>query len=162
MARRLSLLFAILMGVVIHSANLTAQTAEPAVRWLDFPALELALAEEARPVLVDFYADWCAACLRMDKRAYRDPRVVRLLNERYYAVRMNVESPDTIVFGGRMYVNERLGRVNPVHQIPLLLAGRQDKPFSLPAIVLFDDEFTATDRYFQYLSTDQLLKILSP
>ncbi|MBB4079844.1 thiol-disulfide isomerase/thioredoxin [Lewinella aquimaris] len=136
-------------------------SAQSGVRWLSFSQLADSLKVSPRPVFVDFYADWCTACVRMDRRAFRHPEVVRLLNDRYYAVRMDVESPDTIVFGGQVFVNERLGRVNPIHQIPLLMAGRRGKPFSLPAMVLLDEQFSATARYFQYLSAEQLIEILS-
>jgi len=131
-----------------------------AIRWLDFAQLELALAVEPRPVFVHFYADWCTVCHRMDKRSYTNPAVVELLNDKYYAVRMDIETADTIIFGGQTFVNERIRRVNPVHQIPLLMASRTNRPFSLPAMILLDGGFVATGRYFQFLSAAQLLDIL--
>ncbi len=44
---------------------------------------------------------------------------------------MNVESTQTIRFGNRQYVNERSKKLNPVHQIPRLMASRKGKQFSL-------------------------------
>ena len=32
-------------------------------------------AAQGRPVMLDFYADWCTACLEMEHRTFRDPRV---------------------------------------------------------------------------------------
>ncbi len=136
------------------------QDGAPTIRWLNFEQLQVALLADPRPVFIDFYADWCSACHRMDRQAYCDPRVIRLLNNAYYAVKMDIESPDTIEFGGQTFLNERINQVNPVHQIPLLMASRQDKPFSLPAMILLDENFVATDRYFQYLSAPQLVEIL--
>jgi thiol:disulfide interchange protein DsbD len=34
------------------------------------------LAQPGKPVLIDFYADWCIPCHEMEKRTFRDPRVV--------------------------------------------------------------------------------------
>ena len=38
--------------------------------------LESALAQTDRPVLLDFYADWCTSCLEMEKLTFTDPKVV--------------------------------------------------------------------------------------
>jgi thiol:disulfide interchange protein DsbD len=46
------------------------------VLWLGSEQKALARArDEGRPVIVDFWADWCAACLELDKAAWSDPRV---------------------------------------------------------------------------------------
>ena len=140
--------------------RVTAQDSPPAIRWLSFEQLELALQVEPRPVFVNFYADWCTVCHQMDKKSFTDPAVIELLNHEYYAVRMNIETSDTIVFGGQAFVNERVRRVNPVHQIPLLMASRENRPFSLPAMILLDDNFEARGRYFRLLSATQLIEIL--
>ncbi len=87
-------------------------------------------------------------------------KVAVLLNNNYYAIKMNIESPDTVVFGNQIFVNERMNKRNPVHQIARLMAGREGKPFSLPAMVLLDEYFEATARYFQYLNAEQMVEIL--
>lgn len=130
------------------------------VNWIDFEQLSDSLAKHPRKVFIDFYADWCAPCLKMQKEVFTDPKIVKKLNEEFYAVKMDVEGTDTIHFGNQKFVNERINRRNPVHQIPLLMARQKNKPFSLPALVFMDNNFNARARYFQYLSVAQLLKIL--
>ena len=50
-----------------HSAGFT---------WLRSEAEGLALARaEGRPVIIDFWAEWCTACKELDKLAWSDPRV---------------------------------------------------------------------------------------
>lgn len=133
------------------------------VRWLSFEALEDSLELRPKKVFIDFYASWCVYCRKMDRVAFRDPGVVALLNAEYYAVRMDVETRDTIAFGGRKYTNPEFGKKrNPVHEIPRLLASREGVPFTLPAIVILDPSFRIQNRYFEYLPPKKMLKLLKP
>ena len=48
-----------------------------AMTWVPYSdtALKKALAE-GRPIMIDFYATWCAACKELDDKTYTDPRVI--------------------------------------------------------------------------------------
>jgi len=43
--------------------------------------LESALASAEAPVFLDFYADWCVDCIRMERRTFVDPAVVARMGE---------------------------------------------------------------------------------
>jgi thiol-disulfide isomerase/thioredoxin len=148
-----------LLGLLLIFTRGYAQ--ESTVQWLSFQQLEDSLEVRPRKVFIDFYADWCAYCKKMDRVAFRDPEVVRELNSEFYAVRMDVESPDTIAFDGQLYTNPEFGKNRrPVHEIPRLLASREGIPFSLPAIVILGEDFRVENRYFEYLSPKKMRRIL--
>ncbi len=152
-------LLSIFMCFVISPTLFAQQTK---IKWLTFEQLEDSLALKPKKVFIDFYADWCVYCKKMDEAAYKNVEVIKILNTEYYAVKMNAESRDTIIFDEQTYKNTAYGKKrNPVHEIPLLLASREGIPFSLPAIVVFDKNFQITQRYFEYISPKKMLKVLN-
>ncbi|WP_350284321.1 thioredoxin family protein [uncultured Croceitalea sp.] len=137
----------------------TAQ--ERKINWLSFEQLEDSLAVRPKKVFIDFYADWCSYCKKMDGAAFKDEKVIAALNTNFYAVKMNAETKAKISFGGDTFINKEIGKKrNPTHEIALLLASRTNRPFSLPAMVILNERFEVTDRYFEYLSPKKLYKVL--
>jgi thiol:disulfide interchange protein DsbD len=60
------------------------------IRWQSDIKQAFALAQrERRLVLLDFRADWCAACLEMEERVYPDPRVVQAVS-RFVPLRVDM------------------------------------------------------------------------
>ncbi|MFC4201395.1 protein-disulfide reductase DsbD [Candidimonas humi] len=43
--------------------------------------LDAALAQAGRPVMLDFYADWCVSCLEMEKFTFSDPAVAGKMSQ---------------------------------------------------------------------------------
>ncbi len=145
--------------LLLNSQHSIAQTSD-AIRWINFSQLSDSLIVKPKKVFVDFYANWCSVCKEMDRTTFRDDRVIKILNDQYYAVRMDVESKDTIVFGNQIFVNKRQKRINPIHEIALTLGSRSNQPFSLPVLITFDDSFTATARYFQFIDANAMVDVL--
>ena len=130
------------------------------INWISFNQLNDSLKVHPKKVFVNFYAYWCVYCKEMDRTTFQNKEVIKRLNEKYYAVKMNIETEEKIIFGGQTFVNNRIKKVNPVHEIALLLASRKNKPFSLPAYLVFKEKFVAEARYFQYIDVPALLKII--
>ncbi len=149
----------LLFLLLILPTAVSAQKGE--IRWLSFEQLEDSLAVKPKKVFIDFYANWCAYCKKMDAAAFKDQKVISKLNSDFYAVKMNAETKDTITFDGDSFINKQVGKSRtPTHEIALLLASRENQPFTLPALVVLNEKFEITDRYFEYLSPKRLHQIL--
>lgn len=142
-------------------ASYSGYSQQEDINWLSFDELEDSLAIHPKKVFIYFHADWCAYCKKMDHVAFQDARIIAKLNQDYYAVKMNVETKDTLQFGGAFFYNTEIGKKrNPTHDIPLLLASRKGRPFSLPATIVLDTKFHVLSRYFEYISPKKMLNIL--
>ena len=69
---------AVVVGVAFVVSAFTANEPRSATRWTrvsSLAELEKHLASPGRPVMLDFYADWCVSCKEMEKLTLTDPRV---------------------------------------------------------------------------------------
>ncbi|MDD9821376.1 MAG: protein-disulfide reductase DsbD [Gammaproteobacteria bacterium] len=103
---------------------------------------ELARAAAAgKPALVEYYADWCVDCARMERSTFRDPRVAEVLRRDFVALRVDVTDP-------RAPATKALKRRLRVFGPPaLLFFGRDGAPLA--------------DRHFYgYMGADAFLDLL--
>src|SRR4029078_12117162 len=73
------------------------------IEWLSMSEAQEKFAKEKRPVLIDLYTDWCGWCKVMDKKTYSDKNVVEYLAEKFYPVKVDAESRETIFWKDKTF-----------------------------------------------------------
>ena len=86
------------------------------VNWMSAQEIETAYAEEKRPILIFIYADWCKICKLQEATTFQEDSIGLLLNEEYYALKINGESGEAISFMGRNYEG---GNSNQFHELAM-------------------------------------------
>ncbi len=107
-------------------------------------ALDEALAEAKttdKKVILDFYADWCTDCVRMEKTTFRDPLVTTALGG-YRLLQVDVTDPDD---PGGTAIKKRYGVFGP------------------PAILFFnaDSREYQSERRYGFIGADVLVALLN-
>jgi len=131
--------------------------AQDSINWMSFPELEAAMANEARPVFIDFYTDWCGWCKRMDKSTFKEKEVVNYLNANFYAVKFDAEEKKTITYKGKEFKFVTSGRRGYNELAAAYLRGQM----SYPTYVVLEDDFDIITAIKGYQTSQQLMPMLT-
>ncbi len=60
-----------------------------AIKWYSYQDSLKIGKQEGKKIFLNFYADWCTYCVKMEKETFRDPEVVAYLNKYFVSARVN-------------------------------------------------------------------------
>ncbi len=71
--------------------TLPADGAGKSIPWLSYEEGLATAAATGKLVLIDFHADWCKYCKKMDKETFADPGVIRLIEQYFVPVSVDTQ-----------------------------------------------------------------------
>lgn len=133
-------------------------TYEPGqIRWLTWEEAMQKSKVQKKKILVDVYTDWCGWCKKMDASTFRQPQIVKYVNDNYYAVKFNAEQKENIVFKGKTYSFVNNGRRGYHELVAEFTRGR----LSYPTIVFLDENQGLIQPVPGFKSPDQFEQIIT-
>ena len=108
-----------LIFLTIFLSNITAVAEDKG--WEEFDAGLAKSAKESKPVLIDFYTDWCHWCKVMDEKTFENDEVKTYLDKYFVKIKVNAEERrDKQTYEGKTYNSVKLARTFGVTGYPAL------------------------------------------
>ncbi|MBN2281335.1 MAG: thioredoxin fold domain-containing protein [Candidatus Marinimicrobia bacterium] len=89
--------------------------------WFEFDrGLELS-SDQSKPVLIDFYTDWCHWCKVLDEKTFSDPVVKKYMDTHFIRIKVHAETnDDEQTYKGQTFTSAQLARAFRVTGYPAL------------------------------------------
>jgi thioredoxin-related protein len=132
-------------------------SADETIHWYTFQeALEMSK-KEKKKIFIDVFTDWCGWCKVMDRNTFPNPVIAKYMNQHFYAVKLNAEMKDTVLFNNYAFVNPSPNTPRSTHQLASSLLNNQ---MSYPTTVYLDENFSMLTQVPGYRKPEELEPIL--
>ncbi len=126
------------------------------IRWYSMEEVQKLNQENPRKIFIDVYTDWCGWCKKMDQTTFKDTRIIELLNNQFYAVKLDGEGKEDIEFKDNVYKFVPRGRRGYHELAAVLMNGK----LSYPTTVYLDENLNLIQPIPGYMTVDKLEPIL--
>lgn len=149
------------LSAFIFIQNSSAPSSKPEevekIKWYTFQQAVEMSKKEKKKIFIDVYTDWCGWCKVMDKNTFTHPVIVKYMNQKYYAIKLDAEMKDTIIFNNTTFVNPNPKMPRSTHQLAASLLNNR---MSYPTTVYLDENFNMLTQVPGYLQPVQIEPIL--
>ena len=125
-----------------------------------FSEVEKLQQQKPKPVAIFIYTDWCKICFGMKKTTFKNKKVIQLLNNNFYFVRLDGEEKKDIIFLGKTFVYKPTGSNTGVHELADELASI-NKRISYPTTTILNSKLEIELQINGLYNAKEMKKILS-
>jgi len=148
------LVLALSLWLCSFSESRHLNASKDALQWISLGEASSKMKGEKRMVLIDLYTDWCSWCKVMDKNTYTNKELIKYVNEKFYAVKLNAETRETLSWYGKDFGYDDHYKVNTY---ALYLTRGQ---LAFPTTVIIPSDGSAPQAIPGYLKAPEMELIL--
>ena len=117
------------------------------INWLPLDKAKEYAAKSNKNILIYFYKKNCSYCSEMSKNTLSDKEIISLVNNNFFAVKIDSRTKDTIYYQGKAYGNQQpasSGRNDWRHDFYAEVASfnhKGEQQSTTPTIVVFNHKF---------------------
>jgi len=156
MKKRSQVLLAVILFSFIISLNTLEAYGQEKIKWYTIEEVQKLTIDHPRKIFIDVYTDWCGWCKKMDATTFQDPRIIEKLNNNFYAVKLDGEGKEEIMFKDKVFKFVPQGR-RGYHE---LAAAMMNGKLSYPTTVYLDEQLNIIQPIPGYMTVDNLEPIL--
>lgn len=148
----------IIVSILFCSIQLFGQEEGNArIKWMTFQEAVKQNETQPKKIFIDVFTEWCGWCKRMEATTFSDTAVISVFNRYFYAVKLDAEGSDTVVFSGHTFVNPNPGGKRSTNQLAAaLLNGKM----SYPSFVFMDEANRLLSTMAGYQPAERLIPVL--
>ncbi|MFT5257053.1 MAG: thioredoxin-related protein [Arenicella sp.] len=125
-----------------------------------FEEVEKLQQQKPKPILVFLYTDWCKICFGMKKTTFKNRKVIQLLNEKFYFIKLNAEEKQDITFLGKMFTYKPTGTTSGMHELAAEL-GTIKKTIIYPTTIILNTVFEIDAQLTGLYNASKMIDILT-
>lgn len=150
----------VLFGFVFQpETNAQKSDENEEINWISFETLKDSVeANPKKKIFIEIYTDWCGPCKMMEKKVFSKKKVIKPMNESYYAVRLNSEKMDSLNFNGKDYFLTPKGKTR-ISELALEI-GMEAGQLSYPTVIILNDKYEVIYRYPAFMNADLMEDVL--
>ena len=126
------------------------------IQWVSFEKAIGLNKKNPKTILIDVYTDWCGYCKKMDHITYENQVIATIINDNYYAVKLDAEQTNSIFYKGKEYKFIKQGKKGYHEFAANLLHGEM----SYPSTVFMDQDERLIQKLPGYFDPKEMEPIL--
>lgn len=151
----LSISIALLPSITNYcSAQSNSEKSNPKIHWMSFEKAAELNQTQPKKVFIDVYTDWCGWCKRMEATTFKDSVVIEYMNQNFYAVKLDAERKDSILYQGHTFIYK------PEYKANELAISLLNGEMGYPSFVFLDEKMGMLSPMSGYQDIEQLLQVM--